>query len=138
MIILNNALIYFFYLFKMKKLLIPAYRKIKLKYIEKQLDKLPSNILIAYSIQYKPLALMIKKYLRKRKIMQILGCSEIKNKNPILLISDGNFHAMNLALNNDVYYFDINRKKISRIDKKEIEKIKTGKEDIFSNILIPD
>ena len=55
--------------------------------------KLPENIAIVYSIQYKDIAIEVKSILLKNhkitKLMQVLGCSKLnfsRNTNAILLI----------------------------------------------------
>lgn len=90
----------------------------------------PKKFILAYSIQYKKTADFIKTKLKKRviKSMQVLGCTELKTNHPIVLITDGNFHAINLALqNNEVYKLENNQ--LKKIDDKLIEnyrkKIKT-------------
>lgn len=86
--------------------------------IKKQLDILPKNIEIAYSIQYKKLAEQIKSYLQVKRIFQVLGCSEIQTKSPLLLVSDGSFHATNPNLK-EIYLLDMSARKISIINYKE-------------------
>ena len=91
----------------MKTLFIPI--KSKLSFNKKDIletsKKLPINIVITYSIQYKELAINIKKILaKKHKILlfsQVLGCSILnlpKSTEAILLIGSGKFHALSLAL----------------------------------------
>jgi len=98
------------------------------------LSKLPKELFIAYSIQYKLLAELIKKELEARKhevtgFQQVLGCSKLKVKAglAILLVGTGRFHALNLALQNTgkVYVFDEGN--ISEINTKEIEQLKNQK-----------
>jgi len=107
--------------------------------IKKQLNKLPKKIFLAYSIQYKPLALKIKEYLKKQNkeikgFKQVLGCSELKSKFPMLLVSSGNFHALNLVLqNNKVFLLD--KEKIKKIDNKEINKIKLKRKSALLKFL---
>jgi len=97
----------------MKIMFIPLIKKEKFnKEKINQLNKLPDIIDIVYIIQYKKLAEQIRDYLKKtgKKIVgfsQVLGCSELKTKETILLIGDGNFHAYNLLeQGNQVYLFD--------------------------------
>ena len=108
----------------------------KLKELEK---KLPPIIYIAYSIQYKNLAEEIKKSIKKKVagFSQVLGCSKIKTSSPILLISSGRFHAINLALQgNKVYIFD--NFSIREIDSKEIEIIKKKEKAKYLRLLSSD
>ncbi|MEM0465810.1 MAG: diphthamide synthesis protein [Candidatus Pacearchaeota archaeon] len=92
---------------------------------EEDVKKLPNKIFIVYSIQYKDIANQIKKHLEKNKIKvtglkQILGCSKLNIKYPILIIGSGRFHAMNLMLqSNEIYIFENNS--LIKIPFKDIE-----------------
>jgi len=105
----------------------------------KELDKLPDEIFLAYSIQYKKLAERIREKLEKlgKKIKgfkQVLGCSELKSEFPVLLISSGEFHAINLILQeNSVFLLEGN--KIREIENKYIEKIKSRRKSALSKFL---
>ena len=106
-----------------------------------ELDNLSSPIYyIAYSIQYKELAEQVKLHLIKqgKKIVgftQVLGCSELKSKYPILLVGTGEFHALNLALqDNEVYILPGLRK----LDSQEIDKIKAREKGKYSKFLMSD
>ena len=94
----------------MKTLFIPAKLKTQTGTLpKKELSKLPKKIFLVYSIQYKDLALNIKKQLisnkiKVQKIQQVLGCSKINTKLPILLISSGKFHATNTYLKSPEIY----------------------------------
>lgn len=110
----------------MKVLFIEARKNFKVQ-IEafKELDNLPPEVHILYTIQYKELAGKIKKYLENKKhkivsFQQVLGCSKIKPKTALLLVGSGKFHALQLALSTgkEVYIFD---NKLSKISKEEIE-----------------
>lgn len=121
-------------------LFIPAIKKnLSLKLPKSEIKKLPKKLFLAYSIQYKNLALSIKKQLTTNKIhvkefQQVLGCSEIKTKLPILLISTGKFHAQNLFLQSpDIYYLENN--KILKIPQKEINKLKQKKQTALIKFL---
>jgi 2-(3-amino-3-carboxypropyl)histidine synthase len=109
---------------------------------KKQIAKLPKNIFLAYSIQYYDLAKLIKKQLEKNKIkihrfQQVLGCSIIKSKHPILLIGTGRFHAINLYLQApEVYLFENN--KITKVPKSEIEKVKIKRKTALMKFLKED
>jgi len=104
----------------MKTLFIPA----TLKNLDKippiplkEIAKLPKKLILAYSIQFKPLIPIIQKQLENNNItltktQQVLGCSIINSKStsknpqltastktkqlPILLIGQARFHAQNL------------------------------------------
>jgi 2-(3-amino-3-carboxypropyl)histidine synthase len=122
----------------MKTLFIPA--KSTLQITESELKdlskKLPKNLAIAYSIQYKELAETIKKNLSKKhkitSLTQVLGCSKPKfpkNTKTILLISDGKFHAVSLAYETkiSVYLFSMgNLEKISKEEINNLEKKQKG------------
>jgi len=102
----------------MKKLFIPILKD------EINLDnlKFPNRFILAYSIQYEKTAKSLKKKFGKRvKIMQVLGCSKLKSNLPIVILADGNFHALNLALQNKIVY-KIEKNKLKKFDKKLLEK----------------
>jgi len=118
----------------MKTLFIEALKKQKINDID--FSKLPSKIILAYSIQYKPLADEIKKKLGKRIkwFQQVLGCTELKGKYPIFLVGSGKFHALQLALQgNQVYILEGNE--IVQLDSKEIEKLKTNRKTALIKFL---
>jgi 2-(3-amino-3-carboxypropyl)histidine synthase len=115
----------------MKNLFIPV--KIRLDIPQSKIleisRKLPKNIIIAYSMQYKEIAQEIKEVLSKTKkiisIIQVLGCSKPKikgNTQAILLLSSGKFHAISLAYETKtpVYLLE-NNFNLNKISKKEIE-----------------
>lgn len=112
----------------MKTMFIPVYSKEKLnkKLIGK--TKLPKNIAIAYSIQFKNIAIEIKNILNKTnnitKITQVLGCSKPKfpkNTEAILLITTGNFHGISLAHESQLPVYRFNNYKIQKISSKELK-----------------
>ncbi len=102
------------------------------------LEILPNKILLAYSAQYKGLAERIKEKLGKRvtEFKQVLGCSQLKSNYPILLVSSGEFHAINLALQGNTVY--ILEDKIRKLDEKEIEKIRNRRKAALSRFLAAD
>lgn len=114
----------------MKTLFIEARKKIKLnkEKLKELISILPTPIYITYSIQYKELAERVKEELGEKGkgkqiigFSQVLGCSELEtNANTILLIGQGRFHALNLAINSgkEVVVFD--NYSISKITKEEI------------------
>ena len=112
-----------------KTIFIPVISKAKLKQdkIKEILKKLPKNIAIAYSIQYKTLAFTIKKILKNHnvvQIMQILGCSKPKfpkNIQAVLLIGSGKFHAVSLAYETKLPIYLLEREKLIKISEKDIE-----------------
>jgi diphthamide biosynthesis enzyme Dph1/Dph2-like protein len=98
------------------------------------LTRLPRELFLAYSIQYKSLAEVIKRQLESKghKIagfQQVLGCSKLKlnKKIDILLIGTGRFHALNLALQNTGRVFVFDEGNISEIKQEEIELLKKQK-----------
>jgi len=111
-----------------KTIFIPAkYRtkpnKSKIQTLSK---KLPKNIAIAYSIQYKDIAFEIKALLSNNttKITQVLGCSKLKfpkNTQAILLIGSGRFHALSLAQQTKLPIYILENNKLTKISKQELE-----------------
>lgn len=76
---------------------------------EEEIKKLPKKLFLAYSIQFKDLVPKIKKQLEKSNIVilgtkQVLGCTRLKSKDPILLIGQGRFHARNLLSQENVVF----------------------------------
>ena len=123
----------------MKVMFIEAKRKLDINLENINLKVLPNKLFLAYSIQYKSLAEKLKKKLGKRVkgFKQVLGCSILKTKYPILLVGSGKFHAFNLALQgNKVYILEGN--KISKLDEREAEKIKNKRKAALSCFLAAD
>lgn len=117
----------------MKTLFIPA--KINSKLDELKIleisKKLPKNLVIAYSIQYKEVAEKIKNILsKKHKILsfiQVLGCTKpklSKNIKSILLIGSGRFHAVSLALESGIPVYILESNKLDKISEQEINSLK--------------
>jgi len=109
--------------------------------LKSEIKKLPKKLFIAYSIQYKDFALNIKKQLEKNKIkiskfQQVLGCSNINNKEklPVLLIGSGEFHAINLYLQSPAIYI-VENNKIRKIPDEEVNKIKAYKKTAILKFL---
>jgi diphthamide biosynthesis enzyme Dph1/Dph2-like protein len=123
----------------MKVLFVNAESKKSFKVNNKELGKLPKEIFLAYSIQYKKSAGNIKKKLEKlgkdiRGFKQVLGCSELNTKFPILLIGSGSFHALNLLLqDNEVYILE--QRKIIQLPKNEIKKLKNKRKVAITRFL---
>jgi len=114
----------------MKTIFIPSKLKSKVNKskILKISKELPKNIAIAYSIQYQSQAKEIKQLISKThkitKFIQVLGCSQPKiqkNTKAILLIGDGKFHATSLAYETKLPVYILNRNKLEKISKDEIE-----------------
>jgi len=112
----------------MKTLFIPA--KTKSEIDEKKISqlKLPINIAIAYSIQYKEIAEKVKEILsKKHKItltIQVLGCSSPKfpkETEAILLLSSGKFHAVSLAFETGISVYVLESDNLTKISKEEID-----------------
>jgi len=119
----------------MKIMFVEAQKKHECNISNLNFRVLPENISLAYSIQYKKLAEQIKEKLGKRVkgFKQVLGCTKLKSKYPILLVGSGKFHAIQLALQgNEVYILE---EKISKLDEKEIEEIKAKRKTALMNFL---
>ena len=104
--------------------------------------KLPKEIAIFYSIQYKTQANQIKKILSKNHIItkfsQTLGCSTHKisqNTKVILLISNGRFHAISLAIQSKIPVYIYNLSKLEQISNKEIKDYQNKKKGAYLNYL---
>ncbi len=104
--------------------------------------KLPEKIAIAYSIQYKDITFKLKKALSKRhkitKIVQVLGCSKLslpKETQAILLLSDGRFHAISLALETNLPIYILEHNKLTKISKQEIEYLKNRQKASYLKFL---
>jgi len=131
----------------MKHLFIPAK---KLSQIDKSkilaiLKKLPINIAITYSIQYKDQAREIKSLLSKshkiNSFMQVLGCSKPnfkKNTQAILLIGNGRFHAVSLAFESKLPVFILEDNQLTKISKKEIEVLEKKQKSAYVKFLNSD
>jgi len=119
----------------MKVLFIEAKKKQLIDINSINLDILPKQLFLAYSIQYKQLAFELKKKLGKRvrEFRQVLGCSVLNTKYPILLVGSGRFHALQLALqNNEVYILE---EKITKLDEREIKEIKAKRKTALMKFL---
>ena len=112
----------------MKTLFIPA--KINPEINEKKISelKLPINIAIAYSIQYKEVSEKIKQILSKKhkitSLIQVLGCSSPKfpkETEAILLLSSGKFHAVSLAFETGIPVYILESNNLKKISKEEID-----------------
>ncbi|MBR9701623.1 2-(3-amino-3-carboxypropyl)histidine synthase [Candidatus Pacearchaeota archaeon] len=124
----------------MKTLFIPAKSKLKLdKSLTNNLSKkLPQNIAIAYSIQYKSQAEELNKILKPVASTQVLGCSQPKfpkNTKAILLISDGKFHATSLAMETKLPTYILENNKLSKISSKDIEVLRKKQKAAYVKFL---
>jgi len=87
------------------------------------ISELPDEFIIIYTIQYKSIAMSLKQKFRSQvvKTKQILGCSLLKTKYPILFIGDGAFHISNPQIQTPsrIYYYNIYNNKIKKISNSE-------------------
>ena len=131
----------------MKTLFIPT--KIKSKVNKPKIlslsKKLPKNIALTYSIQYKEQAKEIKSLLSKShkitKFIQVLGCSKpnfSKNTKAILLISDGRFHGVSLAIQTRLPVYVLENNQLTQISKKDIEKFEKKQKASYVKFLNAD
>lgn len=105
-------------------------------------NKLPKNISIAYSVQFKTAAEDIKKILSKtHKILsfiQVLGCSSPKfpeETQAVLLIGSGRFHGISLAYRLNLPVYILERDKLNKITKEDIENIQKRKKVSYLKFL---
>src|SRR3989344_752729 len=96
-------------------------------------EKLPNNIAIAYSIQYQDIASEVKEILKNKNItqvVQVLGCSNpafAKGTEAILIITDGKFHAVSLALESGLPVYVLYNNNLEKISEKNIEELRRKK-----------
>ena len=133
--------------FHMKTIFIPAKKiskvnKFKILEISK---KLPINIAITYSIQYKEQAREIKSLLGKshkiNSFIQVLGCSRPdfpKSTQAILLIGNGRFHAVSLAFESKLSVYILEDSQLTKISKKEIEVLEKKQKSSYLKFLHSD
>lgn len=129
----------------MKTLFIPAKINIEInkEKIKSLTTSLPKNIAIAYSIQYKNIAEQIKSILpiNITQITQVLGCSKpkfSKSTEAILLIGSGGFHALSLALETKLPIYILEKDKLTKISKREIEQYEKQKKATYLKFLHAD
>ena len=120
----------------MKTIFIPAKSKLvidksKISEISK---KLPEEIAIAYSVQYKKQAEEIRVALFKthkiNSFVQVLGCFNHKfpkSTNAIILISDGKFHAVSLAFESGLPVYLFKNNNFEKVSEQEIASFKKKK-----------
>ncbi|MAH03840.1 hypothetical protein CMI39_03580 [Candidatus Pacearchaeota archaeon] len=128
----------------MKTLFILAKVKVeidKLK-IEKISKRLPKNIAIVYSIQYKDNAIKIKNILLKKhkitKLTQILGCTIPKfsrDTKAILLITDGKFHGISLVYETKLPAYILENNNLEKVSSKEVEILKKRQKAAYVKFL---
>jgi diphthamide biosynthesis enzyme Dph1/Dph2-like protein len=126
----------------MKTMFIPA--KINSEINTKKISelKLPINIAIAYSVQYKEVAEKIKKILSQKhkiiSVVQVLGCSSPKFKKEteaILLLSSGKFHAVSLAFETGIPVYILESDNLKKISKEEIDLLNKKKKVSYMKFL---
>ena len=128
----------------MKTLFIPAKKisKIDKSKVLSLTKKLPINIAIAYSIQYKEQAKEIKSLLSKSHkvnfFTQVLGCSKPnfpKNTKAILLIGNSRFHATALALETDIPIYILENNSLTEITQEDTENFKRKQKSSYVKFL---
>ena len=123
----------------MKVFFVEAKKKVNLGIEEIDFSVLPDTVFLAYSVQFKDFAEKVRKNLgsKVKGFEQVLGCSVLKSRYPILLVGSGKFHALNLALKgNEVYVLQGN--KINKLEKEEVEKIKAKRKAALSKFYAAD
>ena len=117
----------------MRTLFIPAYTRVKVnkERILEDSKKLPKNIALVYSIQFKKQAEEIKQILSEAhnitKFSQVLGCSKLtspRQTQAVLLIGEGRFHALGIALETDLPIYVDNLNKLEKITEQETKEFK--------------
>jgi diphthamide biosynthesis enzyme Dph1/Dph2-like protein len=102
-----------------------------------ELEKaLPERFFLAYTIQFKKLALMLKDRFKQRVsgFSQVLGCSKIPKQKDVLLLSGGDFHATNLLkYAENIIVFD--GKNLSKLGKEEKAKIEAENKAKLAGLL---
>ncbi len=131
----------------MKTLFIPAKSRLKLntKKLISLTKPLSKNIAIAYSIQFKDIALEIKTILSKTNnitdFIQVLGCSNPrfkKNTESILLIGEGRFHAVSLMRESKIQVHLYSHNTLQKIPNTEVDKLEKRKKGAYMKYLNSD
>ena len=131
----------------MKTFFIPARKisKINKSKVLSLTKKIPINIAIAYSVQYKEQAKEIKSLLSKSHkvnfFTQVLGCSKPnfpKNTKAILLIGNGRFHAISLAFESKLPVYILEDHQLTKISKKEIDVLEQKQKSSYLKFLHAD
>jgi len=109
----------------------------------RDLEKLPKNLVIVYSIQYKKIVKEVEKKLKKNhnilKVVQVLGCSKPKipsKTDAILLIGEAKFHGVSLFYETGIKVYLLENNKVIEISKDDVdilEKKKKGAKLKFLN-----
>jgi diphthamide biosynthesis enzyme Dph1/Dph2-like protein len=104
--------------------------------------KLPKEIAIAYSIQYKEIAERIKSILSKNHkitdLIQVLGCSKpkfSKETKAILLISSGKFHAISIAAETNLPVYVLESDELRKISSEEVASLQNKKKAAYMRFL---
>lgn len=104
------------------------------------IKRLPKDIFLCYTIQNKRQAEAMKKELianniRVHGFQQVIGCTRLKTPYNIVLIGQGRFHALNLAIQNPQHpvhvYCNGSSIAITKKDLEEHEKRKQGALSLF-------
>jgi len=126
----------------MEILFIPA--KIQTEVNEQKIKslskRLPQNIAIVYPIQYKDIAMKIKKVLPNNvtKIVQMLGCSKLtfpKETQAVVLVGSGEFHTISLAISTKLPIYMLEQNKLQKISESDLESFKKHKKASYLNFL---
>ncbi len=102
---------------------------------------LPKKLFLAYSIQYKKLAINIKEQLianniEVKAIRQVFGCSKINTKLPVLFIGTGVFHVSNLFLySKKIFLLDLLNNRIDKVSIKDIENLRNKRKSALLRFL---
>ena len=137
----------------METLFIPAKYQGKISIAEELINKLPSRVGLASSVQFLDQLAVIKKEINKKiknkKAIiggQILGC-DVKNAEKIkdmvdafLYVGDGEFHPLAIALkiNKPVYQYNPLNKEFKKISEEEIAQYKKNKKISYIKFLHAD
>jgi len=105
------------------------------------IGKLPQKVFLAYLAQFKGQAESMKKAIKKtgRKILgfqQVLGCTKLQTPCQIVLIGNGSFHALNLAMQNKLPILLYSNGSSRLIGEKDISEIKKKKQAALSKFLV--
>jgi len=128
----------------MKTLFIPSKARTKVNEakIKQIAKKLPQNIAIAYSIQFKDIANSINKILSKThkitSLVQVLGCSSLnfsEHTSAVLLIGSGKFHATALAFETKLPIYILNKDSLERVSEKDIDSLEKKSKSSYLRFL---
>ena len=129
----------------MKTLFIPVKSKAEINKEKINSLKLPKNLVIAYSIQFKEIAKEVMQILSKKhkvlRIVQVLGCSKLnlpKDVEAILLISSGRFHAISLAIETKKKVFVLENNSLIEIHQREVKNFEKKQKASYLRFLNED